>query len=442
MSPISIPQLTYAISKMEECDDNKALLEFNPNNLSPISELTLGSTFDTSTLIESSTNTSSVFKTTTTLTTLVIATTTETSRKKGGRSKGSTVKARTERISKIKAIIVEAATLIINTRQGEADGKLVRHGYKQILTSLEVKHGLEENSLHAHRQTISSHIRNKNPSGLGHTQKSPMLELEPVLVGYVERLSDIRMPLNREGVIDLAISMIAGQPMEEKVIAWKWKKAHCYFYEGQPLLGISWYHRFIQCNSDKLTQKKALIRDVQRETWVTYENFQNMYECVYNQMVIAGVARKLPEKVYYDRDGAIVDEEKAFGLASEYKLLHPEMVVTVNKTGANRNQKSHGHLGGELFVVGSDQQDIGQLGAATNNHFTALVFTRATGEPIMVAVILKLDKSTDMIPLNWSMGLDYLKIEESADGSDLDSIALMQENKDAMCGGPTCVFRG
>jgi hypothetical protein len=40
------------------------------------------------------------------------------------------------------------------------------------------------------------------------------------------------------------------------------------------------------------------------------------------------------------------------------------------------------------------------------------------------------------------MGLDYLKIKESADGSDLDDIALMQENKDAMCGGPTCVVCG
>jgi hypothetical protein len=130
-------------------------------------------------------------------------------------------------------------------------------------------------------------------------------------------------------------------------------------------------------------------------------------------------------------------------LASEYKLLNPEMVVTVDETGANTNQKSHGHLGGKLFVVGSDQQEIDQLGAATNNHFTVLVFTAATSEPIMVTVILKLDKSRDMIPLNWSMGLDYLKTKQSADvGRDLDNIALMQENKDAMCRGPTCIFFG
>ncbi len=49
----------------------------------------------------------------------------------------------------MKAILVEATTLIIDTHQGEVDGKLGRHGYKQILTSLEVKHGLKENSLDA-----------------------------------------------------------------------------------------------------------------------------------------------------------------------------------------------------------------------------------------------------------------------------------------------------
>jgi hypothetical protein len=105
-----------------------------------------------------------------------------------------------------------------------------------------------------------------------------------------------------------------------------------------------------------------------------------MYECVYNQMVVTGVARQLHEKVYCDKDGVIVaNEEEAFGLASAYKLLHPDMVVTVDETGANTNQKSHGHTGRELFFVGSHQEEIGPLGSATDNHFTVLVFTAATG---------------------------------------------------------------
>ncbi len=64
--------------------------------------------------------------------------------------------------------------------------------------------------------------------------------------------------------------------------------------------------------------------------------------------------KQLPEKVYHDRDSVIItNEEEAFGLASAYELLHPDMVVTVDETGANTNQKSHGHTGGELFLFGS-----------------------------------------------------------------------------------------
>ena len=77
-------------------------------------------------------------------------------------------------MNKMKAILVEAATMII-TCKGESNERLGRHAKKEILRLLEVKHGLEENSLHAHCQTISSCIRNKKPSGLGKLQISPML---------------------------------------------------------------------------------------------------------------------------------------------------------------------------------------------------------------------------------------------------------------------------
>ncbi len=220
---VSIHQLTCAVSKMEESDNIEAIMEFTiTTNMSPISELTQGGTVDTSTLLtESSANTPSVSEITTTPTNLVtIAATTTVSRPKGGRPKGSRVKARNEKTNKMKAILVEAATMII-TCKGESNERLGRHAKKEILRLLEVKHGLEENSLDAYLDTIKSRVRTKNPSGLGKSQTLPMLDLEPLLVDYVVRLSEIGMPLNREGVIKLAISMITGQPMEEKVIAWK-----------------------------------------------------------------------------------------------------------------------------------------------------------------------------------------------------------------------------
>ena len=138
-------------------------------------------------------------------------------------------------------------------------------------------------------------------------------------------------------------------------------------------------------------------------------------------MVHAGVAAKLPDKIFCNRDGHIVDEDNAFGLPTEYVLTHPHMVVYVDKTGSNTNQKMDGHIGGELFAVPVDQHDIGALGLAVDNHFTVLVFTAGTGKPIMVAFILKLEQARDKILAIWTLGLDYLKIK-GCKGCELDDL--------------------
>jgi hypothetical protein len=65
------------------------------------------------------------------------------------------------------------------------------------------------------------------------------------------------MPLNKGGVIELATSMISGQPLEEKVIAWKEK--HIRYKDDQYLLRDHWYNNFMDCNNHQLFRKKALI---------------------------------------------------------------------------------------------------------------------------------------------------------------------------------------
>jgi hypothetical protein len=174
---------------------------------------------------------------------------------------------------------------------------------------------------------------------------------------------------------------------------------------------------------------------------VTYDDFKLMYDCIYDQMVHAGIATKHPEKVFHNRGGQIVDEEEAFGSVTEYVLTHPHMIVYVDEIGLNTNQKMDGHNGGELFAAGVDQQEISALGSVVDNHFTVLVFTAGIGKPIMVAVILKLEQPRSKIPASWRLGLDYLKIK-GCDRCNLDDLELLQENKEAMCGGPTCTFCG
>jgi hypothetical protein len=94
------------------------------------------------------------------------------------------------------------------------------------------------------------------------------------------------------------------------------------------LVGDGWYQVFLTHNQDKLRRTKALVCNIQRQTWVTYANFEAMYECVYDQMVYAGIAKKLPEKVWGNRDGVIVDcQDEAFGKATLYEITHPHMLL-------------------------------------------------------------------------------------------------------------------
>jgi hypothetical protein len=57
---------------------------------------------------------------------------------------------------------------------------------------------------------LKDHVWRKNPIGLADSQTSPMAEIELLLVDYVVKLSDIGMPLNKGGVIELATAMISG----------------------------------------------------------------------------------------------------------------------------------------------------------------------------------------------------------------------------------------
>jgi hypothetical protein len=318
-------------------------------------------------------------------------------------------------------------------------GRLKHNSFKTILRDLEVENELEEGYFDDHVEAIKSRVyRGKKASGLGNSQTSPLSELEPLLVDYCIKLSEIGQPLTKAHVMALVASMIDDQELEKKVIAWK--KKHCSYKEGQPLVGDGWYRRFVRRNDDKLRRTKALVRDINRQTWVTYDNFESMYECVYDRMVQAGIAKRLPEKVWRDREGLIVDsEENAFGKATEYEITHPHMLLTVDETGSNTNQKLDGHVGGELFLVGAYQKEVGTLGSATDIHFTVMVFTSGTGHAVMVAVILKSEKTLNEIPTNWVMGLDWLKIKGCNSMSDAE---LLDQSRDAQCGGPTCTYNG
>jgi hypothetical protein len=188
-------------------------------------------------------------------------------------------------------------------------------------------------------------------------------------------LAKIGEAQSKEGVIGLMSEMIAGTEYEKRLLDFKNKRKIAINNENQ-VLGKAWYNGFMKRNKEKLKRGKCKIKDIKRNTWVTYENFSNMYDCVYDSMVEAGIAEKVEEELLFDRHGVEVDcIDNAFGKPTKYRMLKPENVVFVDETGCNTNQKEDGNVGGKLFILPVDYPEAGVTGCCTDIHFSVLCFT-------------------------------------------------------------------
>jgi hypothetical protein len=170
--------------------------------------------------------------------------------------------------------------------------------------------------------------------------------------------------------------------------------------------------------SEHLTRSGATIKDSKRNTWVTKDNFQNMYENVYKEMVKAGVAEKEEENIKYET-----------GLPSRFRLTKPKFLLFVDETGCNTNQLNDGRVGGELFVLPKMDNEAGlPIGSTTDLHFTVLRFISGIGEAVMCTIIFKFELPVSKILVSWKLGLDI-----TCDADDHDNV---------MAGGPTCTYLG
>jgi hypothetical protein len=148
----------------------------------------------------------------------------------------------------------------------------------------------------------------------------------------------------------------------------------------------------------------------------------------------------------YDEHGEITeDKEHMFGRPTKYKMLHPENLVFVDETGCNTNQKDDGHIGGEMFALSREGDDLGVVGVTTDIPFTVLCFTSCIGEPIHCGVILKSSKDIKDIPISWKLGIDIRKDIETG-RTTYETFELnygLDFSEDiSIVGGPKCIYNG
>jgi hypothetical protein len=194
----------------------------------------------------------------------------------------------------------------------------------------------------------------------------------------------------------------------------------------------------MQRNSDKLKRGRGRIRDIKRHTFCTLDSFQNMYDCIYDTMVEAGLAQKLIAPVTYDKYGnETTDPDMILGRPTRYKILRPDMILFTYECGSNTNQAADGHAGGQLFVLTSGECSTGILGMVTDVHCTVRCFNAGKGEPVMCAVILKSEKESQEMPYNWKFGIDLTKIVVTGN-TDATMFEFNSVEGRVMSGGPTC----
>jgi hypothetical protein len=228
-------------------------------------------------------------------------------------------------------------------------------------------------------------------------------------------------------------------------------RKHIKSFTDAPIIpGKSWYYGFMKRNSNKLTTKRAKIQDNKRNTYCTFENFERMYENVYDAMIECDVAIKLHEKVMLDRDGKEVENiHDMFGLPTNYILTQPERLFFMDETGCNTNQKADNLVGGEQYIVGKNASHAACVGVTTDLHFTVCCFTCGLGSPVMCAVMFKSNRNGTDIPVGWKTGINCTTIDLTMA---LPSEAIAEQIQGcndiqtyagcdiAMGGGPLCCY--
>jgi hypothetical protein len=128
-------------------------------------------------------------------------------------------------------------------------------------------------------------------------------------------------------------------------------------------------------------------------------------------MVKCGAAKKLEKDVLVNYNGLIVETKgESDGLPTRYLIHNPKLIVFVDETGSNTNQKTDAYRGNEQRIVGADDLGFGLAGAVNDNHYTALCFQSDSGEPIMCAIIFKSERKVSEIPECWKSGINIRKI--------------------------------
>jgi len=213
--------------------------------------------------------------------------------------------------------------------------------------------------------------------------------------------------MNKKEIIRFANSYIKDTQIEKDIIAWKvvhhskWRndfKANN-VYPERAQLGDSWYDGFLKRWKHEIQYKTAQNVAFNRTEHVTYNKFVEMYENVYELLIKDGYAERMLHPKYYDLLGkqCAKDDINRFGELVDITFKHPELVLVADECGTNTNMSKEKMSSGNKKHASTRGIDVKIPACTSDCHFTTMVWTALTGEPVMVVVII--EKESD---LTWS----------------------------------------
>lgn len=281
-------------------------------------------------------------------------------------------------------------------------------------------------------------IKSRIQRGTTSTKKgpsSPAEVIEPAILQFIQWRLEAGQPMKPCEIKEFAKNSLIQDTEVAKQIA--------EFHDSRPyeeptfLLGNGWYKGFVARHQHLLSNTKGVRQHKTRKDWCTHANMKKMYKLVYEQMIEAKIAERLPEDQQYwvDKDGNVVDsEDKAAGHKCEVKLTHPEFLLFADEVGTDTAQDKDKNVGGTVYVT-IDGQRASLPSSKASSRFTVLGVTAATGEPLMCIVIMA---AKEVVPRE-AMGFDHLA------ENPYDPDKPLKENEGpgkALPGLPTCEFRG
>jgi Fe-S-cluster formation regulator IscX/YfhJ len=85
-------------------------------------------------------------------------------------------------------------------------------------------------------------------------------------------------------------------------------------YNSFGSLGTRYWQNFCRRNADVVSAKKSVRFDSKRDGWCRLDNFEDVYDGVYEKMWEAGIAQELDEVAWRDKDNTVVGTQaEAYG---------------------------------------------------------------------------------------------------------------------------------